>query len=85
MWREIVDRYQEYFAGGMGAEAVKDLISRLDLDAEEENLKEVIATAKGQRKAKAIKRLKVVSAFNRVDEDGRRINSPMGMVLAPSR
>ena len=81
MWREIVDRYQEYFAGGMGAEAVEDLIDRLDLDLEEVSLKEVIAVAKGQRKAKAIKRLKVISAFNRTNDDGRRVNSPMGMVL----
>ncbi len=81
VWREIVDRYQEYFAGGMGAEAVEDLIDRLDLDLEEVSLKEVIAVAKGQRKAKAIKRLKVISAFNRTNEDGRRVNSPMGMVL----
>ncbi len=48
---------------------------------EEQSLKEVIATAKGQRKAKAIKRLKVISAFNRTDADGRTINSPNGMVL----
>ncbi len=81
IWREVSDRYQEYFAGNMGAEAVKDLISRLDLDAEEVLLKEVIATAKGQRKAKAIKRLKVISAFNKLGEDGRPVNSPMGMVL----
>ncbi|HEY4402478.1 MAG TPA: DNA-directed RNA polymerase subunit beta', partial [Acidimicrobiia bacterium] len=81
VWREIVDRYQEYFAGGMGAEAVEDLIDRLDLDLEEVSLKEVIAVAKGQRKAKAIKRLKVISAFNRTNDDGRRVNSPMGMVL----
>ena len=65
----------------MGAEAVKDLISRLEMPEEETHLKEVIATSKGQRKAKAIKRLKVISAFNRVDQDGRTINSPMGMVL----
>ena len=65
----------------MGAEAVKDLVSRLDLDEEEVELKETIATAKGQRKAKAIKRLKVVSAFNRRDDHGRAINSPMGMIL----
>ncbi len=81
VWREVVDRYQEYFAGGMGAEAIKDLISRLEMPTEEEELKVVIATAKGQRKAKAIKRLKVISAFNRKDDDGRTINSPMGMVL----
>src|ERR671919_2384241 len=81
VWRDLVDRYQEYFAGGMGAEAVEDLISRLDLSEEEQTLKEVIATAKGQRKAKAIKRLKVISAFNRTNEHGHRVNSPMGMVL----
>src|SRR6202795_1122514 len=81
VWRELVDRYHDYFAGGMGAEAVKDLVSRLDLDAVEVELKETIATAKGQRKAKAIKRLKVVSAFNRRDQNGRAINSPLGMIL----
>ncbi len=81
VWRELVDRYHEYFAGGMGAEAVKDLVSRLDLAQVETELKETIATAKGQRKAKSIKRLKVVSAFNRRDDAGRTINSPMGMIL----
>ena len=81
VWRQLQDRFQEYFAGGMGAEAVKDLISRIDMEAEEQFLKDTIATSKGQRKAKAIKRLKVISAFNRVDENDRKINSPMGMVL----
>jgi DNA-directed RNA polymerase subunit beta' len=81
VWRELTDRYHEYFAGGMGAEAVKDLVSRLDLDNVESELKETIATAKGQRKAKAIKRLKVVSAFNKRSDDGRTVNSPMGMIL----
>jgi DNA-directed RNA polymerase subunit beta' len=81
IWRELTDRYHEYFAGGMGAEAVKDLVARLDLNHVETELKETIATAKGQRKAKAIKRLKVVSAFNRVSDDGRPGNSPMGMIL----
>ena len=71
VWRELVDRYHDYFAGGMGAESVKDLVSRLDLAEVEAELKETIATAKGQRKAKSIKRLKVVSAFNRRDDDGR--------------
>jgi DNA-directed RNA polymerase subunit beta' len=81
VWRELTDRYHEYFAGGMGAEAVKDLVSRLDLAVVETELKETIATAKGQRKAKSIKRLKVVSAFNRRDDNGRSVNSPMGMIL----
>ncbi len=81
VWRELQDRYADYFAGGMGAEAVKDLVSRLDLGEVETELKETISTSKGQRKAKAIKRLKVVSAFNRRDDNGRTVNSPMGMIL----
>ena len=81
VWRELVDRYHDYFAGGMGAESVKDLVSRLDLAEVEAELKETIATAKGQRKAKAIKRLKVVSAFNRATTTAASINSPMGMIL----
>ena len=81
VWRDLQDRYEEYFSGGMGAESIKDLISRIDMEAEEQFLKDTILTAKGQRKAKAIKRLKVISAFNRVDDDDRKINSPMGMVL----
>ena len=81
LWRDVVDRFGDYFTGGMGAEAVKDLVARMDLAEEEEILKETIATAKGQRKAKAIKRLKVISAFNRKDTANRAINSPMGMIL----
>ena len=65
----------------MGAQAVEELISRLDLNAEEEFLRETIATGKGQKKAKAIKRLKVVSAFNRRNDEDRLVNSPTGMVL----
>ena len=65
----------------MGAEAVKDLISRLDLVTEEAQLKEDSVSAKGQRKERSIKRLKVIAAFNRTDADGKAVNSPMGMVL----
>ena len=46
-----------------------------------EFLRETIATGKGQKKAKAIKRLKVVSAFNRRNDEDRLVNSPTGMVL----
>ena len=81
VWRDLQDRYAEYFAGGMGAQAVEELISRLDLSAEETFLRDTIATGKGQKKAKAIKRLKVVSAFNRRNDEDRLVNSPTGMVL----
>jgi DNA-directed RNA polymerase subunit beta' len=54
-----------YFKGGTGAEAVRELLRQVDLDAEANDLKETIHTAKGQRQSRAVKRLKVVSAFLR--------------------
>ena len=57
--------YGEYFKGGMGAAAIKELLEKIDLDAEAEFLRETIQTSKGQRQARALKRLKVVSAFRR--------------------
>ena len=81
IWRELRDRFSDYFVGGMGAQAVKDFIDRMDLDLEEEMLKETITTGKGMRKARAIKRLKVIASFNKRDENGQRINNPDGMIL----
>ena len=87
LWRELEDRYGEYFEGGMGAEAIANLIERIDLDGDEIRLREQIDPAEGQkplsaqRKQKAIKRLKIVTAFNRRDENGRRINDPRAMIL----
>ncbi|HEX2054247.1 MAG TPA: DNA-directed RNA polymerase subunit beta' [Actinomycetota bacterium] len=77
IWRELRDRFGEYFRGGMGAEAIKELIHSLNLKEEQEQLQEVVATGKGQKKLRAIKRLKVISPFT---SDGSK-NSPMGMVL----
>jgi DNA-directed RNA polymerase subunit beta' len=87
LWRELKDRYGDYFHGGMGAEAIAQLIDEIDLDDEELKLREVIEPDDGrrhlstQRKQKAIKRLKIVSAFNRRDEAGRRVNDPRAMIL----
>ncbi|MHB1597329.1 MAG: DNA-directed RNA polymerase subunit beta' [Acidimicrobiales bacterium] len=87
LWRELSSRYGDYFEGGMGAEAIASLIARLDLDVEEQKLRENIDPTDGrrplsaQRKQKAIKRLKIVSAFNRRDETGRRANDPGAMIL----
>ena len=46
----------------MGAAAIQKRLETFDLDAESELLREIIATGKGQRKTRALKRLKVVSA-----------------------
>jgi len=74
-YRELVDRYGIYFEGAMGAQAIKDRLETFDLEAEAEALHETIATTKGQRKTRALKRLKVVNAFLSTK------NSPLGMVL----
>ena len=87
LWRELADRYGEYFEGGMGADAIKQLIGRLDFDEEEQLLRVALDPPEGQRplsaqrKQKAIKRLKIVTAFNRRNEHGRRVNDPGAMVL----
>jgi DNA-directed RNA polymerase subunit beta' len=75
LYREMRDRFGKYFRGGMGAQAIQDRLANFELDVEAEKLRETIRTGKGQKKARALKRLKVVSAFLNTT------NSPMGMVL----
>jgi DNA-directed RNA polymerase subunit beta' len=88
LWRELRDKYGDYFEGGTGADAIKQLIDRIDFDEEEVKLREAIDPGdsgrkplSAQRKQKAIKRLKIVASFNRRDEHGRRINDPKAMIL----
>ena len=83
LYREIRANYRDYFRGGMGAEAVRDLIDQMDLEAEAEVLRETIKTGKGQRRAKAIKRLKVVEAFLRSDNDPRDMILDVIPVIPP--
>ena len=75
LYRTMVDKYGLYFEGAMGAEAIKKRLENFDLEAEAELLREIIQTGKGQKKTRALKRLKVVNAFLTTD------NSPLGMVL----
>jgi DNA-directed RNA polymerase subunit beta' len=75
LYREMRLNYSDYFKGGMGAESVRDLLLGMDLDAIAEELRVVIAEGRGQRRIKAIKRLKVVDAFLKSD------NNPEDMVL----
>jgi DNA-directed RNA polymerase subunit beta' len=69
VFRELKDRFGspfgwgEYFRGGMGAEAVRDLLEQIDLEAECEELEQTINSSKGQKQARAVKRLRVASAF----------------------
>ncbi|WP_432570404.1 DNA-directed RNA polymerase subunit beta' [Kineococcus sp. SYSU DK005] len=75
LYRAMRERFGMYFEGGMGAAALQKRLQSFDLEAEAESLRETIATGKGQRKTRALKRLKVVSAFLTTR------NSPEGMVL----
>jgi DNA-directed RNA polymerase subunit beta' len=75
LFREMRDRYGRWFDGAMGAAAIQKRLETFDLAAEAEILKEIIATGKGQKKTRSLKRLKVVSAFMNTT------NSPTGMVL----
>ncbi len=74
-FRDLRERYGEYFRGGMGAETVRELLLNLDLKNEAEELRETIKTSKGQKRNKATKRLKVVSSFIKTD------NRPEAMIL----
>ena len=75
IYTELVDRYEDYFTGGMGAEAIQTLIRNFDLAKEAEELREIIRDGKGQKKMRALKRLKVVTAFLQSGND------PAAMVL----
>ncbi len=81
LFRELKDRFGSpygfdvYFTGGMGAEAIRELLKDLDLDGEAASLRETIKTSKGQKQQRAIKRLKVVNAFIKSE------NRPEWMVL----
>lgn len=63
-YRELQTKWGRVFEAGMGAEAVLDIISNMDLEALVEELKEQIRTETSkQRKKKAIKRLRFVRAL----------------------
>ncbi|HEY8443862.1 MAG TPA: DNA-directed RNA polymerase subunit beta' [Clostridia bacterium] len=51
------------FRVGMGAEAIKELLAKIDLEKELAEIKETIKNAPGQKKKRAIRRLEIVNAF----------------------
>ena len=53
------------FRAGMGAEAVRELIERMDLDADAKELAVEVRNTAGMRRKKAIKRLRLLEAFRR--------------------
>lgn len=75
VFQELQDRFGMYFDAYMGAEAIKRRLLAFDLATEAEDLHLQIAEGKGQKKIRAIKRLKVVNSFLQTGA------SPAAMVL----
>lgn len=77
LFREMKRYYSMYFSGGMGAEAVRELLENIDLEKESKELREIIASEKThkQKREKAVKRLEIVDAFL----EGN--NNPANMIL----
>ncbi|MCD4533590.1 DNA-directed RNA polymerase subunit beta' [Nocardioides sp. cx-169] len=75
LYREMKNWFGKYFEGHMGATAIQKRLESFDIEAEVESLRDTIANGKGQKKVRALKRLKVVDAFRKTG------NKPQGMVL----
>ena len=76
--KEYIAYYEKYgdrFRAGMGAEAIKELLSEIDVNELSEELKKELETAQGQKKVKIAKRLEVVEAFRKSN------NRPEWMIL----
>ncbi len=75
LYREMKNWFGKYFVGHMGAAAIQKRLEDFDIEAEVESLRDTIENGKGQKKVRALKRLKVVDAFRKTG------NKPEGMVL----
>jgi len=74
-FRAYRERYGQSFQASMGAEAIKKLLSDINLEKDVDSLKEELKTAQGQRRTRAIKRLEVLEAFRNSG------NEPSWMIL----
>ncbi|MGI5977195.1 MAG: DNA-directed RNA polymerase subunit beta' [Candidatus Limivicinus sp.] len=62
-YRDMKEKYEDDFKAGIGAEAIKELLQQIDCDKLAAQLREDLANASGQKKAKIVKRLECVEAF----------------------
>ena len=74
-YNEMREKYEDDFEAGMGAEAIKKLLSEIDLDKTCEELREELENSNGQKRARILKRLEVLEAFR---QSGNR---PEWMIL----
>ncbi|MBE6731863.1 MAG: DNA-directed RNA polymerase subunit beta', partial [Ruminococcaceae bacterium] len=62
-YRDMREKYGNEFEAGMGAEAIKVLLQKVDVEATAAELKEELVNASGQKKVRILKRLEVLEAF----------------------
>ena len=74
-YRVYYEKYGNTFRVGMGAEAIKELLSELDVEKELENLQKELEGATGQKKLRLVKRLDVLDSF------AKSGNKPEWMIL----
>ena len=74
-YRNAVEKYGYEFEVGIGAEAVKKLLEKIDLEAQSAELREDLKDATGQKRVRTIRRLEVVEAFKKSG------NKPEWMIL----
>ena len=74
-YRTALEKYGNTFTVGMGAEAVKQLLQNIDLEAESRDLREDLKDSTGQKRVRTIRRLEVVEAFKKSG------NKPEWMIL----
>ncbi len=71
----LLTKYDPEYKGGIGAEAVKELLASLDLEELARTLRKQIRNTKGQKNRKLVKRLQIVEAFRKSG------NKPEWMIL----
>ncbi len=74
-YKSAREKYEDDFKAGMGAEAIRELLAEIDLDALSAELRAKLAEATGPKKVKIIKRLEIVESFRKSG------NRPEWMIL----
>ncbi len=74
-YREYRDKYGNAFKAGMGAEAIKEILQKIDLDQLSKELRIKLKESSGQKRVRTIRRLEVVEAFKKSG------NKPEWMIL----
>ncbi|MBQ0135238.1 MAG: DNA-directed RNA polymerase subunit beta' [Oscillospiraceae bacterium] len=63
-YEDMREKYEDEFEAGMGAESIKKLLAEIDVPELAKKLREELEGASGQKRARILKRLEVVEAFN---------------------